>query len=80
MADRGTIHADDEMSKLCMKTLSHMLFGTQPPPELAESIRIVLDARAVETGKAVSSGQRTTGSLPSRRDQALSHVHGSWTI
>ena len=54
----GPIRADDEMAKLCMRTLSHVLIGTQPQQELAESVRVILDARALETGNAVSSVQR----------------------
>lgn len=71
----GEIAVGDEMSRLCMKTLSHMLFGTQPPPELAESIRTVLDARAIETGKAVSAGHRRPAGFHRRKHQALAHVH-----
>ena len=72
----GPIRVDDEMSQLCMKTLSHVLLGTQPPQDLAESIRVVLDARAVETGNAVSSVRRRAAGFRRKRDQALSHVHG----
>lgn len=71
----GEIPVGDEMSKLCLKTLSHMLFGTQPSPELADSLRTVLDARAIETGKAVSAGHRRPDDFHQRRDQALIHVH-----
>ena len=71
----GPIRADDEMSELCMRTLSHVLMGTQPQQELAESIRVILDARAVETGNAVSSVQRRSRVFRQERDQALSHLH-----
>ena len=71
----GPIRVDDEMAQLCMKTLSHVLLGTQPPQDLAESIRVVLDARALETGNAVSSVRRRAAGFRRKRDQALSHVH-----
>lgn len=71
----GPIRADDEMAELCMRTLLHVLIGTQPQPELSEAIRVVLDARAVETGNAVSSVQRRSRVLRQERDQALAQVH-----
>ncbi len=71
----GPISVDDEMAQLCMKTLSQVLLGTQPPQDLAESIRIVLDARALETGNAVSSVRRRAVGFRRKRDQALSQVH-----
>ena len=58
-----------------MRILSQVLLGTQPRRELAESIRVVLDARAVETGDAVSSVRRRTRVVRQERDHALSHVH-----
>jgi cytochrome P450 len=72
----GVVHAGDEMSRLCLKTLSDVLFGTQPPPDVAQSIRTVLDARAIETGRALASGLRPPAGLRRKRDQALAHVHG----
>ena len=71
----GPIRADNEMAGLCMRILSQVLLGTQPRRELAESIRVVLDARAVETGDAVSSVRRRTRVVRQERDHALSHVH-----
>jgi cytochrome P450 len=71
----GTIRADVDMAKLCMEILSHVLLGTQPQAKLVESIRIVLDARAIETGNAVSSVHRGTRMVRHERDQALAHVH-----
>jgi cytochrome P450 len=71
----GTIRVGDEMSALCMQTLSHILFGQQVPPDLVESIRTILDARAAETGKAISAGHRQPRSFQQSRDQALTHLH-----
>ncbi len=71
----GTIHADDEMSKLCMRTLSHVLLGTQPGHDLAESMRVVLELRAAETRDAISFPRRKSAVSQRERDQALSHVH-----
>jgi cytochrome P450 len=50
------------------------LVGTQPSSDLAESIRIVLDARSVETAKAISSGHRRAVGSHRELDEALTHV------
>lgn len=50
----GTIRLNEAMSSLCMAMLSQILLGAQPSNELIESIRIVLDARALEAGNAVA--------------------------
>ena len=71
----GTICVGDDMASLCMQTLSHVLFGRQAPPDLAASIRTVLDARAVETANAISVGHRLPTNFPRKREQALTHVH-----
>jgi cytochrome P450 len=71
----GPIHADKEMAELSMRILSRVLFGTQPRHEIAKAIRVVLDARAAETGDAVSSVGRRTRTSGQGRDQALSQVH-----
>ena len=62
------------MWQLSMKTLSHMLLGTEPPPDVVESLRIVLDARAMETGKAVSGQPRVGATSERDRDEALVRV------
>jgi cytochrome P450 len=71
----GTIRAGGEMSRLCMRTLSDMLFGTDVSAEVAESIRMVLDARALETGEAVSSGRARPAAARRDAGQALVQVH-----
>ena len=71
----GPIRVHNEMEQLCMKTLSHVLFGTHPPQDIADSIRIVLDARALEIENVVSSVRRPAIGGRRERDQALSHVH-----
>ena len=72
----GEISAGDEMSRLCMNTLGDILFGTRLPPGLVESIRVVLDARAVETGRSISTGYLRTAAIDKERDLALGHVNG----
>jgi cytochrome P450 len=71
----GTICVSDDMAGLFMQTLSHVLFGQQAPPDLAASIRTVLDARAEETADAISVGHRRPKTFRRKRDQALAHVH-----
>jgi len=70
----GVIRAGDEMSAVCKKVPFDVLLGTQPPPDLEGSIRIVLDARAVETGKAVSSRRRYPPAQTQERDRALQQL------
>jgi len=72
----GTILAGDEMERLCTKTLASILFGVQPPPEISQSIRVVLDARAAEAGKAVFSGNRFRSTVNMEVEQALNRVNG----
>ncbi|MHB8903175.1 MAG: cytochrome P450 [Thermoguttaceae bacterium] len=71
----GTICVGDDMAGLCMQTLSNVLFGRQAPPDLAASIRTVLDARAAETANAISVGHWRPANFPRKRDQALTYVH-----
>lgn len=71
----GTIHVRDEMEELCVKVLSSILLGTQPPPDFVESIRVVLDARAFETGKAIASERMDTANSAPEAGPALNHVH-----
>ena len=71
----GAIRVTGEMSELCMKALSQILFGTVPPPDVAASIRLVLDARAIEAGEAVASGRQKPVGSDSQRDHALAQVH-----
>ena len=71
----GTIHVRDEMEGLCVKTLSQILLGTQPPPDFVESIRVILDARAFETGKAIASERLHPADFAPEAGQALTHVH-----
>lgn len=71
----GTIRIVEEIASLCLKVLARILFGTVPPPEVAKSIRIVLDARAMETGRAVSLARRTPD-VRQERKRALIRVHG----
>lgn len=71
----GTICVGDDMAELFMQTLSHVLFGQQASPDLAASIRTVLDARAEETADAISVGHRRSKAFRRKRDQALTHVH-----
>jgi len=70
----GTIRVGEEMASLCLKILSRILLGVLPPPELAKAIRVVLDARAIETGRALSSEWRPAD-LRQERDRALFQVH-----
>jgi hypothetical protein len=42
-----------EAAELSLKILSQVLLGVELPDVLANSIRLVLDARAAATGKAV---------------------------
>ena len=71
----GTVYVGDDLSELFMQTLSHVLFGQQASPDLAASIRTVLDARAEETADAISVGHRRSKAFRRKRDQALIHVH-----
>jgi cytochrome P450 len=74
-AVHGPVDMSDEVSRLCMKILSQVLFGTQPPPDLGCSIRAMLDARAAETGRAVSAGHRRPAGFLAKKDKALQEVH-----
>ncbi|MHB8865233.1 MAG: cytochrome P450 [Pirellulaceae bacterium] len=70
----GSIPSGEEMAKLCTNTLFRIVLGTQSPAHLADSIRIVLDARAVEAGRAIAAEHpQTTGTTPGS-DQALARV------
>ena len=58
----GSIRSGEEMAKLCTNTLFRIVLGTESPAHLADSIRIVLDARAVEAGRAIAAEHpQTTG-------------------
>jgi cytochrome P450 len=71
----GPCRADHEMAQLCLNILSQVLLGTQPPSAVAEAIRVVLDARAVETGAAVFSVHRQAGLRMQPKKRALSQLH-----
>ena len=63
-----------EIAKLCTNTLFRIVLGTELPAQLADSMRVVLNARAVEAGKAIAAEHpQTTGTTPGS-DQALAHV------
>jgi cytochrome P450 len=57
-----------------VKVLLRIVLGTEPPLDLVESIRVVLDARAVEAGRAIAAeSPQAAGSTPGSH-QALSRV------
>ena len=72
---QGTINVVEEMSNLCMKTLCQILLGIQPTSDLAASIRILLDVRAVETGRVISAILRPPAGFQRKRKRVLTRVH-----
>ena len=70
----GAIRSGEEIAKLCTNTLFRIVLGTELPAHLADSMRVVLHARAVEAGKAIAAEHpQTTGTTPGS-DQALARV------
>jgi cytochrome P450 len=71
----GSLDVTGQMCSLTMKILADVVFGTQLPSAIVDSIRILLDARAAETGNAVSLGFRMPPRLSRPRDEALGQIN-----
>jgi len=71
----GAIHFGGEMAALCVKVLFRIVLGTEPTPDLVDSIRVVLDARAVEAGRAIATESPQAADSTPGTDQALRRVH-----
>jgi cytochrome P450 len=71
----GTLRIGNEVAAMCVKALFSIVLGTQPPPDVVDSIRVILDARAVEAGKAVAAHYAPTAISSPEIDQALSRIH-----
>ena len=71
----GAINVAEETAQLSLRILSDILLGIQLPAAVADSIRMILDVRAIETGKAVATGHRPMVAIHRKKNRALTHVH-----